>query len=99
MSEWYTCPKCGATRESLCACPNEDCEDYNHMPDYREVELLLVEETELARKFERTIRSETESFWIPRSLCKSITKFPPDESGKRLCRVKVEEWKLEQLGI
>lgn len=28
MSEWYSCPKCGTTRESLCACENEACEDH-----------------------------------------------------------------------
>jgi len=30
MSEWYTCPKCGATRENQCACPNPDCPDSNY---------------------------------------------------------------------
>jgi len=27
MSEWYDCPKCGATRENMCACPNPNCAD------------------------------------------------------------------------
>lgn len=41
MSEWYTCPECGWSRENLCACINPLCPDYVALakpkPDHNDI--------------------------------------------------------------
>jgi hypothetical protein len=48
-----------------------------------------------ARLFRRVGQpSNKPDIWIPRSVCKSVTKFPPPEDPKelRLCSVVLENW-------
>jgi len=57
-----------------------------------ELRAILVDETELARKF-KVVEREV---WIPRSVTPRITKFAPDKKGYRECIVEVEDWFAEK---
>lgn len=38
------------------------------------------------------IRVSGREIWLPRSVCKTITKFRPDASGEREAIVEAEDW-------
>ncbi len=68
------------------------------------VNLYLVrdEPTDAARLFRRVGQpSNMPDIWIPRSVCPSVTKFPPSEDPKelRLCAVVIEAWWANKKGI
>ena len=50
-----------------------------------EMRAILIQETQLARK----IKVAGREVWIPRSVTKRITKFPPDKGGHRECTLDV----------
>lgn len=38
-------------------------------------------------------------FWIPRSVCPRVLKYPPNGEGKRLVELEVEDWWWEKNGV
>ena len=60
-----------------------------------EFRALLTRETEKARCFTVADRE----VWVPRSVTKRITKFPPDAQGHRECIVDVEDWFADKEGL
>jgi hypothetical protein len=54
--------------------------------------ILTVRQTEKAY----LIRVAGRELWLPRSICKSITKFRPDMRGEREAIAEVEDWWLEK---
>jgi hypothetical protein len=67
------------------------------------VTLFLIAETDAARKFqeepERGQIPRPRQFWVPRSVCKSITKMPPQLGKPRECIVDIEDWFAEKAGL
>lgn len=49
----------------------------------------LEQETGAARRLQT--RSGFE-FWIPRSVCKSTLKFPPNREGRVVVEIDIEDW-------
>jgi len=63
------------------------------------VQLWLITETERARRFSRT-KEGIDSFWVPRSVCRSTLKHPISEhSPYQRCEVEIEEWFCEKVKI
>jgi len=45
------------------------------------------------------IRNGHQLVWVPKSLCKHITKMAPDQSGEREAVFEVEEWWCDKNGV
>lgn len=82
MSEWYTCPKCGATRETMCACENETCEDHasrlpenTPKPPFPESPDFVTELEHLINKHSMESGSDTPDFILARLLTDVLFAF------------------------
>lgn len=38
-------------------------------------------------------------FWIPRSVCPTTFKYPPDKEGRRLVQIEIEDWWWQKNGM
>lgn len=66
--------------------------------DYEEFTVYLVSQTGKAYQFSAGDQEERKDpFWIPRSLIKSLTKFPARGGGWPMCRITIPTWKADQL--
>lgn len=63
------------------------------------IQMWLLQETPAARKFQTCAPGTVANreVWIPRSLCRSIVKFPVELGvWQRRCEVEVADWFVEK---
>ncbi len=61
-------------------------DDETHQFDW-----YLIRETALARCFSESADG-SESFWVPRSVIESFSKYPAKPGEPPLCLIEVQEW-------
>lgn len=66
-----------------------------NLTDFMTRKFYLEQETGAARRLQT--RSGFE-FWVPRSVCKRMLKFPPNQAGRVVVEVEVEDWWWRRIG-